>query len=325
MVRLCRRVFIAGVLAILLISLIPRISVLAQQEEGQITIVLDFSHDQLFSPQNRNFTQAIDFLISQPEYFVRILEEGKLTEENLTHSHILVVSNPGKNYSSLELEVISNYLAQGGSLFLLGDYQVVERPIGNPVALNRILQALEISGVRFTTFNEGNETQGDAIVDSVTAQVLSYNIEVDGTYLSTDLTRGIISSGIETLLVAGGSLTTSNPNLIMSTGSDTSEAVSLSGQTISSQPAWLAAFSKENSRIVLCTSTTMFSDTLCATTNSSWFESSDNAILWSNIIRWMAVPRVHDPTPIMVFFVGCVFLAGIILFVYSVWLKRRER
>ena len=95
MVRLYNRVFIVGVLAILLFSLIPRTSVLAQQDQGQITIVFDFSHDQLFSPQKRNFTQAIDFLISQPEYFVRILEEGELTAENLTHSHILVISTQG--------------------------------------------------------------------------------------------------------------------------------------------------------------------------------------------------------------------------------------
>ena len=325
MARLSRRILIVGVLAILLFALIPRISVLAQQDEGQITIVFDFSHDQLFSPQKRNFTLAIDYLISQPEYFVRILEEGELMAENLTRSHILVVSNPGKNYSSSELDVISNYFAQGGSLFLLGDYQVTERQIGNPLALNGILQALEIPNIQFTTFTEDNETQGDAIVDSANAQVLPYNVKVDGAFLSTDLSRGVISSGIGSLIVAGGSLTTSNPNFVMSTGSDTSEAVSPSGQTISSQPAWLAAFTHESSHIVLCTSTTMFTDTLCVATNTSWYESSDNALLWSNIIRWMAIPRVHDPTPIMLFFVGIVLLAGIVLFVYSVWLKRRGR
>jgi len=325
MARLRRQILIVGILTILLFTLIPRTSVLAQQDEGQITIVFDFSHDQLFSPQKRNFTLAIDYLAAQPEYFVRILEKGELLAENLTRSHILVVPNPGRNYSSAEFEVISNYIAQGGALFLLGDYQVVERPIGNPLALNGILQALEIPGIHFTTFIEDNETQGDAIVDPANAQVLSYNVEVNRTFLSTDLSRGIISSGIESLIVAGGSLTTSSSDYIMSTGSDTSQAISLSGQTISSQPAWLAAFVYENSHIVLCTSTTMFTDTLCAATNTSWFESSDNELLWSNLIRWMAIPLIQDPTPIMVFFVAIVLLAGILLFVYSVWLKRRGR
>jgi hypothetical protein len=325
MVRLCRRIFIVGVLAILLFSLIPRISVLAQQDEGQITIVFDFSHDQLFSPQKRNFTLAIDYLTAQPEYFVRILERGELTAENLTRSHILVVSNPGRNYSRPELGVITDFLAQGGSLFLLGDYQVTERPIGNPLALNGILHAAEVPGIRFTTFVEDNETQGDAIVDPATAQILSYNFEVNETSLSTDISRGLISLGIESLIVAGGSLTTSNPDFVISTGSETSQAISLSGQTISTQPVWLAAFSHGSSSIVLCTSTTMFTDTLCAATNSSWYESFDNALLWSNIIRWMAIPRVQDPTPIMLFFVGIVLLVGIVLFVYSLWLKRRGR
>ena len=316
---------IAGVLTVLLFALVPRISVLAQQDEGQITIVFDFSHDQLFSPQKRNFTLAIDYLNVQPEYLVRILEEGELTAENLTRSQILVVPNPGRNYSDAEFEVISNYVARGGALFLLGDYQVVGRSLGNPLALNGILQALEIPGIRFTTFIEDNETQGDAIVDPVSAQVLSYNVEVNRTFLSTDLTREIISSGIESLIVAGGSLTTSNSAYIMSTGSDTSQSISLSGQTISSQPAWLAAFVYETSHIVLCTSTTMFTDTLCAATNTSWFESSDNDLLWSNIIRWMAIPLIQDPTPIMVFFVVIVLLAGLLLFVYSVWSKKRGR
>ena len=325
MARLRRQIMIAGVLTVLLFALVPRISVLAQQDEGQITIVFDFSHDQLFSPQKRNFTLAIDYLNVQPEYLVRILEEGELTAENLTRSQILVVPNPGRNYSNAEFEVISNYVARGGALFLLGDYQVVGRSIGNPLALNGILQALEIPGIRFTTFIEDNETQGDAIVDPASAQVLSYNVEVNRTFLSTDLTREIISSGIESLIVAGGSLTTSNSAYIMSTGSDTSQSISLSGQTISSQPAWLAAFVYETSHIVLCTSTTMFTDTLCAATNTSWFESSDNDLLWSNIIRWMAIPLIQDPTPIMVFFVVIVLLAGLLLFVYSVWSKKRGR
>jgi hypothetical protein len=325
MVRLCYRAFVIGILAILLISLIPRTSILAQHDEGQITIVFDFSHDQLFSPQNRNFTQAIDFLRAQPEYFVRILEEGELTAENLTQSHILILSNPGKNYTSSEFEVISNYIAQGGSLFLLGDYQVIDRQIGNPIALNGILQALEVPGIRFTTYIEDNETQGDAIVDPANSQVLTYNVEVNGTHFSTDLPRAIIRSGINSLIVAGGSLTTSTPNLIMSTGAETSQAVSISEQIIQSQPAWLAAFLFENAHIVLCTSTTMFTDTLCAATNSSWFESFDNTLLWSNIIRWMAIPLVQDPTPVMMFFVGMVSLVGIVLFVYSLWLKKRDR
>ena len=325
MTRLGHRVLIVGILSILLFSVLPRPSVLAQQDEGQITIVFDFSHDQLFSPQKRNFTQALDFLNSQPEYFIRILEEGELTAENLTRSHILVISNPGMNYSNSELEVISNYIIQGGSLFLLGDFQVGDRPIGNPLALNGILHALEVSGIQFTTHMEDNETQGDAIVDPANSQVLSYNVEVDGTYFSTDLPRAIIRSGIASLLVAGGSLTTSSPNYVMATGADTSEAVSISGQTIQSQPAWLAAFLYENSHIVLCTSTTMFTDTLCAATNTSWFDSADNAQLWSNIVRWMAIPLIQDPTPVMIFFVGIVLLVGIVLFVYSLWLKRRGR
>lgn len=325
MVRLCYRVFIAGILTILLISLIPRTSILAQQDEGQITIVLDFSHDQLFSPQNRNFTQAIDFLTSQPEYFVRILEEGELTAENLTQSHILILSNPGKNYTSSEFEVISNYVKRGGSLFLLGDYQVTDRPIGNPIALNGILQALGVPDIQFTTYIEDNETQGDVIVDPANSQVLSYNVEVNGTYLGTDLQRAIIRSGIDSLIVAGGSLTTSSSNFIMATGAETSQAISISGQIIQSQPAWLAAFLFENTPIVLCTSTTMFTDTLCAATNTSWFESFDNALLWSNIIRWMAIPLVQDPTPVMMFFVVMALLVGIVLFVYSLWLKKRGR
>ncbi len=326
MVRLSYQQVLVGFLIILLLFIAPNVRGGAQQEEGQITIVFDFTHDQPFSPKNRNFTKAIEYFEDYPEYFVRILEEGELMAENLSRSHILVISNPGQNYSTSELEVISNYVALGGSLFLLGDFQVAEREIGNPIALNRILQTITETRIAFTTFSNGNKTEGDAIIDANNSLVLPYNVLINSSYINSYPTREMLGMGVNSLIIAGGSLTTDVTDLIISTGSETSEAVTLKGQSLQNQPAWLAAYWKEssNSRIVLCTSTTMFSDTQSTATNQSWFESLDNKILWYNIFRWMSSPLVQDPTPIMIFFVILVMVAGILIFAYSLLRKKRE-
>lgn len=314
---------VAGLLVVLFLCVLPPVSGQPQPEEGQVTIVFDFSHDQPFSPAKRNFTQAIEFFQNYPEYSVRLLQEGVLTAENLSRSHILVIPNPGKNYSASEISVISEYVAAGGSLFLLSDYQVTERPFGNPVALNAILQALPESRIQFTTLITDNETLGDAIIDPENSQLLSYNVQVNNTNINSYPSREIFSVGINSLLIAGGSLTTDTPDLIMATGAQTSQSVTINGDILQHQPGWLAAFQVAYSRIVLSTSTTMFTNTLCAATNSTWFDSNDNAQLWYNIFRWMSISLVEDPTPVMIFFVTLVLIAGIIVFGYSIWRKRR--
>jgi hypothetical protein len=263
--------------------------------------------------------------MNQPQYAIRLIESDKLSAENLSRSHVLVIPNPGYNesYSSSELEVIGDFVNAGGALFLLGDYQVPERIIGNPTELNKILQALSETRVSFTTFSQLNEIQGDAIIDPNNSLSLPYNIQVNSTEIIRYPNREVFGIGVETLLIAGGSLSTNNIDLVISTGASTSQAVSLDGQLIHDQPPWLAAFWTGSARIVLCSSTTMFSDTKCAGTNSSWFQSVNNSLLWSNIFQWMSQPLVYDPTPIMIFVVALVLIAGVGLLAYLLVRKRR--
>jgi hypothetical protein len=324
MALMSRRTLIVGLLVILLLFIVPQTRGGAQQEEGQISIVFDFSHNTTYSVVKRNFTEAIEFFVNYPEYQVRILEEGELTAANLSRSHILVVPNPMENYSTSELEVISDYVRQGGSLFLLSDYQVEKKQIGNPIALNAILQALLESRIRFSTFTDDNCTQGDAIIDLEHSQILSYNVEVNNSYFYSYQSREALIAGIDSIIVAAGSISTSLPELIISSGSETSQAVSIHGDVIQNQPGWLSAFWIGNSRIVLCSSTTMFSDAFCIGTNQSWFQSLDNSVLWKNVFRWMSLDLVQDPTLIMVFFVALVLLGGVVVFAYSLWRTKRE-
>ncbi len=324
MAVMSRQKLIVGFLIVLLLFIIPQAKGTTQQEEGQISIVFDFSHNSTFSVTKRNFTEAVGFFTDLPEYQIRILENGELTAANLSRSHILVIPNPESNYSVSELEVISNYVNQGGSLFLLSDYQIEHRPIGNPFAVNMILQALLESRIQFTTYTDGNTTEGDAIIDTVNSRIHSHNVEVNNSYLYSQLNRESLIVGIDSLIVAGGSLTTDATDLIISTGAETSEAVTLSGDFVATQPGWLSAFWIGSSRIVLCSSTTMFSDTTCVGTNQSWFQSLDNSVLWYNIFRWMSLYLIQDPTPIMVFFVVLVLVAGFAVFAYSLWRTKRE-
>ncbi len=324
MALMSRQKLIVGFLVILLLFIVPQARGATQQEVGQISIVFDFSHNTTFSLAKRNFTEAIEFFVNYPEYQVRILEDGELTAANVTRSHILVIPNPMENYSTSELEVISDYVRQGGSLVLLSDYQVAHRRVGNPIAVNTILQALLESRIQFTTFTDNNKTEGDAIIDSENSQILSYNIEVNNSYLYSYQNRESLIAGINSVMVVGGSLSTDLSELIISSGSETSQAVAINGDLIQNQPGWLSAFWIGNSRIVLCSSATMFSDTICVGTNQSWFQSMDNNILWYNIFRWMSLNLVQDPTPIMIFFVALVLFAGVIVFAYSLLRTKRE-
>jgi len=324
MVLLSRQKLIVGLLVILLLFIVPQTrGTTQQQEEGQISIVIDFSHNSTYTIAKRNFTEAVGFFANYPEYQVRILHDGELTAANLSRSHILVIPNPMTNYTASELDVISEYVGRGGSLFLLGDYQVTNRQIGNPLAVNLILQALFEPRIQFTTVTGNDGTEGDAIIDSGAARILPYNIEVNSSYLIPHQNREAIIAGINSVIVAGGSLTTTYPDLIVSTGSETSQAIALNGEVIQDQPAWLAAFWIGNSRVVLCSSTTMFSDTTCLATNQSWFQSEDNSVLWYNVFRWMSLEMVQDPTQIMIFFVALVLIVGLVVFAYSLWRTKR--
>ena len=324
MAVMSRQKLIVGFLIVLLLFIIPQTKGATQQEEGQISIVFDFSHNSTFSVAKRNFTEAVVFFTDLPEYQVRTLGNGELTAANLSRSHILVIPNPVSNYSVSELEVISDYVRQGGSLFLLSDYQVENRPVGNPFVVNMILQALLESRIQFTTYTDGNTTEGDAIIDSSNSRIHPYNVEVNSSFLYSQLNRESLIAGIDSLIIAGGSLTTSSSDLIISTGAETSEAIAPGGDFVANQPGWLSAFWIGSSRIVLCSSATMFSDTTCVGTNQSWFQSLDNAVLWYNIFRWMSLDLVQDPTPIMIFFVALVLVAGFAVFVYSLWRTKRE-
>lgn len=325
MVLTSRQKIIVGLMIFLLVLVFPKRGVASQSEEGQITIVFDFSHDQLFSPVNQNFTEAVDVLSTRPEYFVRILTEGELSAENLTRSHILVISNPGKDYTTAELEVISNFVNRGGSLFLLCDFQIADRRIGNPVVLNEILHGISEPLIQFSTVTEGEEIQGDAIYDLNNSLLLPYNIQVNQSFITLDPLRATIGVNVNSVLVAGGSLTAQTSGLIISTGAETSQAVNIKEEPIHGQPGWLAAFWVNNSRVVLCTSNTMFSDTSCVGTNQSWFQSLDNSMLWLNIFSWLSASFVQDPTFFLIFIVSLVLIVGMALFIYSFWLKRRGR
>ncbi|MFX1510028.1 MAG: hypothetical protein ACFFBR_06955 [Promethearchaeota archaeon] len=323
MAYISRQRLIVCFLIFLLLFIVPYTSGTSQEEEGQIVIVFDFTHNTTYSVSKRNFTEAIEFFDSHPEYQVRLLDTGELSAANLSRSHILVIPNPMHNYSTSELLVISDYVHQGGSLFLLSDFQIANRQIGNPLSANLILQNLLEHRVRFTTFVDGNETQGDAIIDLNSSQILSYNIEVNSSYLYSQSDREPLITGVRSLMVAGGSLSAVYSNLIIASGSETSQAVSIDGQVLRNQPTWLSAFWIGQSRIVLCSSTTMFSDTTCVVTNQSWFQSLDNSVLWYNIFRWMSMNLVQNPVQVMLFFVALILVVGVVIFSYSLWLTKR--
>lgn len=319
-----RRTNLVMILLGLLVFAVPFHSATAFPEEGQMTIVFDMSHDQPLSIDNRNFTQAINFFRGHTEYLVRIHSEGEINSTALNRVRTLVIPNPGRNYSAVELEAIADFVNEGGSLFLLGDYQINERLIGNPRVLNQILHAISEDRISFTSVEQDNITQGDSITDSVNNITVPFNVRISSAGVTSEI-QAAIFSGISEVVIAGGSLSTNDSSLVVSRGANSSQAISIDGQIIQEQPPWLAAFTTGSARIVLCSSTTMFSDTLCAGLNASWFQSGDNSVLWYRLFNWMTRRLIYDPTPILITFVAMVLLIGICLFLYSFWRAKRSR
>lgn len=319
-----RRTNLVVILLGLLVFIVPFQNTTAFPEEGQMTIIFDLSHDQPLSIDKRNFTQAIDFFRSHTEYFVRIHSEGEINATILNRARVLVIPNPGRNYSSVELGAISDFVINGGSLFLLGDYQIAERRIGNPGVLNQILHAISENRISFTIHEQDNITQGDSIIDSVNNVTVPFNIRINSAGVTSE-PQAAIFSGIGEVIIAGGSLLTNDSSLIVSRGANSSQAISIDGQIIQEQPPWLAAFTSGSARIVLCSSTTMFSDTICAGLNTSWFQAGDNSVLWYRLFNWMTRSIIYDPTPILITFMAIVLLIGTCLFLYSFWRVKRSR
>ncbi|TFF86765.1 hypothetical protein EU519_00745, partial [Candidatus Thorarchaeota archaeon] len=154
-------------------------TVRAQADLDPIVILVDASHEPQLSPTDtdRGFQLVLDMANASTSFVVRIEEEGPLDDELLSDVDILLIAGPDENnpYTSEELNGISEMLANGSSLFLLGDPTIDQsteywdeallQNLGENYAINYLLDGLNMTGVRFSVNQTTFDPQCDTMFD----------------------------------------------------------------------------------------------------------------------------------------------------------------
>ena len=328
-----RRAYVILITLILLTIVFASVPKSAAILEEEVIVLFDESHGQNLTYTLGNFTKAIDALNGSvleykpgryAKYFVRILPpNATLNYSTLEDVDIVIIGNPGQNasFSEGELSSLVNFTERGGSLFLMCDPQLNESvysEMGNPMELNKILSALNISSVWFSC----NDSLGDAIFnDNHSVVQHPYFVYVNRTEFSNETS---ISDNIKRVLTFSSSIVVKDNKCIVATGDNTSYAIMPNGNYTfqnGTKPPWLAIYADGKFKVALCGSTVMFSDLNVKGLEKSWIDVEDNKVLWLNIIKWLTpLPSTIDVSNYFTITGSVMLIFGIASFLaYKVW------
>jgi hypothetical protein len=330
----------------------------AQAELDPIVVLYDDSHNQQHDVLNAQvgLKLMIDMVNASTRYIVRI-NTDELTETVLNDVDILIIASPDEDspFSNTEADGIAEMLANGSSLFLLGDPTIEQsskywssafmQDSGENQAINSLLDSINVTGVRFSV----NETTiGDVYSDTMfdydnTAFNASYPylIKLDSTTWKAnhpifrninelftmtatlkpiELTSGIASSYDTTFAQFKAGPTTwanySYPNMTLSDFEQNPRSYSAINGTF---PSWMSAFEEDESRIVILGSTLMFTGRELdhPDTDLRWFYTGDNARFFMNILSWLSQDFVEAPSAIVPMLVisSAVMVVGVAFYI----------
>ena len=121
---------LAAVLALMLLLSSFQATVPAQADLDPVVILYDASHSPQFDATNEEsgLKLMFDMVNASTRYIIHIHEDGELDETILNNVDILIIASPDRSnpYSAEEYAGISEMLANGSSLFLLGDSPISE-------------------------------------------------------------------------------------------------------------------------------------------------------------------------------------------------------
>lgn len=344
------RVLALTLTVIILLSSFQTI-VQAQTTLDPIVIVFDASHSPQFAFDDPlGLKLAVDLVNDSTKYIVRI-NEDPLTDEVLKDVDVLIIAAPDQvvPFTTAEFNGISEMLANGSSLFLLGDpaigqqstywSEVEMQDLGENVALNNLLDSLNITGIRFsqndTLTRHWSDTMFDYdhAVNESTPWLLRFdptswssthpifrNINelytITATLKPIELASGIghgyESSFAQYQVSVNGWANYSRPNI-------TEEEYALRPWSYSALngtfPSWISALEYGSSRIVIAGSTIMFTGMTLDLVDSElqYFYVGDNARLFTNIIGWLSEGFEEIPSAIvpMLIISSAVMIVGV--------------
>ncbi|MDH4213242.1 MAG: hypothetical protein OEV85_04940 [Candidatus Thorarchaeota archaeon] len=334
--RTIPRILALALTVILLLSSF-QMTVQAQTDLDPIVVVFDASHSPQFAADNPlGLKLVLDLVNESTRYIVRI-NEAPLTDEVLNDTDILIIAAPDvvSPFTTSEFNGISEMLANGSSLFLLGDPAIGQQStywsesqmqdLGENIAINRLLDGINMTGVRFsnneTLTHDWSDTMFDydhALNESVPwllkldPTTWSYNhpifrninelYTITATLKPIGLVSGIghgyESSFAQYQISVNGWANYSQPNITI----DEYALRPLSYSAINGTfPAWISALEYGSSRIVISGSTIMFTGKTLDLQDSElqYFYVGDNARLFMNIIGWLSEDFVETPSAII--------------------------
>ena len=293
----------------------------AQSDSTPYSILFDEAHNQYYTYSNQRFKTALDYLNQTVEFEVYLNRKATTRFDNITKLapfDLIIIGNPGPkgNFSATEIGVLKNYTDLGGDLFLLCNYNDINNPFpdgnitGHASYLNNLTKKLSLPVV-FTSYDLLTEYYHIPLGKRWIIEIQSSNFPS-----SHPITQKLSS----VLVFTSGLNLTAPPNFV-ATGYSESYLIDINNNTITDTP-WLFATERGASKIILCGSTVMFSDTNITTTPGydftgvSWIDALDNLRLWANLIQWTSI--VVIPNFFTLFLVlSLIFIAtGISLYIF---------
>ena len=312
-------------------------TVQAQTSLNPIVVLYDASHSEQFAANSEDLglKLMLDMVNSSTHYIVRVNDGDSLNAELLNDVDVLILASPDDSspFSAKELSGITDMMANGSSLFVLGDPALSQestywtenqlQDTGDNIALNKLFDGLNMTGPRFSINTTSSDDYADIMFDYDHAVNTTYPwvIHLDSSTWDTShpIFRNIndlytmtatlkpvaLASGIgksydtsfaQYRMDANSWANWSMPNLTLY--EENPLAYSAVNATF---PSWLSAYEYGSSRVVISGSTMMFTGRPIdiPDTELHWFYMGDNARLFMNIIGWLSENFVTAPSAIL--------------------------
>lgn len=261
--------------------------------EDPIIVLFDEGHGQFFN--HSLYSQAISDLRANNMEIIYNTDE--FNSSSFEGVDIFVSTNPQEFYSSVERYYLSNFINQGKSMFLLANplNEDNESLNGHGDIFNDLLTGLgseTVSSVgSFWTYSDSTDSikQTDVVLDEFS------NDTGYSRYLLLELNSSsheILSTdkNITSIVTYSCSIINPRTEVILAPQKAYAETILGDIHSYSSDIVLLGSSGELDvaARILLGGSSVMFSDLIVPFSDSSWYESENNSLLWLNIFTWLS-------------------------------------
>ncbi|NHI83355.1 MAG: hypothetical protein EAX81_03535 [Candidatus Thorarchaeota archaeon] len=346
----------SNILAIAIVTLIILSSipghVRAQESLDPVVIIYDASNRPQLSAtdEDEGLKLLFDMVNASTRYLLKV-NEDPITNETLSQADILIIGENAisEPYEDEEIESISQMLANGSSLLLLGNPVIPRNSsywsdttlqgLGDNRVLNDLLDGLNMTGPRFSTNETDEGIWGDAMFDYDQAvnesspwvfrldpttwnslhpilndinELIVMTATLKPLDLPSSLATGYESSFAQYRMSALTFANYSFPNMTLDQFAEDPLSYSAINGTF---PSWLSAFEFNQSRVVISGSGIMFSGLGVDVyeIEDGWFHTADNTRLFMNMLDWLSDEFIEAPGAIepMLIISGTILVVGV--------------